>query len=98
MPKLVSIGHIGHNIEWVTGYLYTNCELMTSWPDVSSIFIRCCVVESDRRRICIWHRAEPGLGIGIGIGRFFTKSEKIRKSGFLLPVFPLKIFFGTLFV
>jgi len=31
-------------------------------------------------------RAEPGLGIGIGIGRFFTKSEKIGKFGFLLPV------------
>jgi len=46
----------------------------------------------------ILKRAEPGLGIGIGTGRFFTKSEKIGKSGFLLPVFPLKIFFGTLFV
>jgi len=27
-------------------------------------------------------RAEPGLGIGIGIGRFFIKSEKIGKSAF----------------
>jgi len=47
-------------------------------------------------------RAEPGLGIGTGIGQFFTKPKKIGKSE-LLPVllaagFPTEDFLWQIFL